>query len=618
MKKNKWVACLGLAVGMLLQPAAAQEGVKQGGQQGRQDGNELYTARCAACHETPVADAAHPPPPRTELATMSPNTIFNALSQGVMRMQAAGFSDADMRAVSEFVTGSPVTAIELAITTNLCASNPPMRDPALSPRWNGWGRDYRNDRAALDAGVTAANVGKLRLKWVYGLPGEDQPRAQPAVADGRLFVGNKAGALYALDAKSGCTYWTYLPRNGIRSAISVGPVVLADGSNGYAVYFVDLRANVYAVNAQTGEELWNTRVETHPGVRGTGSVTFFDGHLYVPAAGVVEETSSSGSNYGCCTFRGSISKVNANTGAVVWKTYMMDEPQPRGLSAEGLQLYGPSGAGIWSAPTIDPGRGLLYTATGNAYGDPAPETSDAVLALDLQSGAIVWVNQFTAGDAFIGGCDNVESPNCPELLGPDFDFSASPILTSTVAGKELLVIPQKSGMAYALDPANKGQLVWEYRVNEGSRSGGFWGMSVADGLAYVSASGYSNPDSGGIHAIDLATGNGVWVTGPQDLLCRPGPGCRATQSAAVTAIPGAVFSGAADGGMRIYSASGGDVLWTFDSNPQFETINGVPAAGGSFDGSGPVVVGGMVYLLSGNCCIVGRPGNALFAFEIAP
>src|SRR5690606_7193504 len=212
----------------------------------------------------------------------------------------------------------------------LCPSNPPLRDPALSPAWNGWGGDQHNARAALNAGITAANVGRLRLKWVYGLPGEDQPRAQPALADGRLFVGNKAGALYAIDAKSGCTYWTYLPRNGIRSALSVGPVLLPDGSKGYAVYFVDLRANVYAVNAQNGEELWTTRVELHPGVRGTGSLTLHDGYLYVPAAGVVEETSSSTPDYGCCTFRGSITKVDANTGTVVWKTYMMDEAQPRG------------------------------------------------------------------------------------------------------------------------------------------------------------------------------------------------------------------------------------------------------------------------------------------------
>lgn len=605
MKKLFSCACLALA--WQLPTALAQ------------DGNDLYSGRCAACHEAPANEAVRAPA-RSLLASQPPETIYRALTQGVMRIQAAGLSNAELQSVAEYIAGRPMSDLGLEMTANLCTDNPPMGNPALAPAWNGWGRDHRNARAALDAGITAGNVGRLRLKWVFGLPGEDQPRAQPAVVSGRLFVGNKAGAVYALDAKTGCSYWSYLPLTGVRSALTVGPVNLPSGGDGYAVYFQDLRGRVYAVNAQDGAELWVTRVEDHPGVRGTGSVTLHDGFLYVPTAGVVEETNSSGPQYPCCTFRGSITKVNAATGEIVWKTYTVDEPQPRGLSTEGVQLYGPAGAGIWNAPTIDPDRGLLYTATGNAYGDPAPVTSDAVIAMDLETGAIVWVNQTTPNDAFISGCprdSDVANPNCPEAVGPDVDFSASPILTATESGRELLVIPQKSGMVWALDPNNSGEIVWQYRAGQPSASGGWWGMSVAEGLAYVGISGYSNPDSGGIHAIDLATGQGVWAAPPADLLCAPGRGCRATQSAAVTAIPGAVFSGSADGGMRVYSAQDGRVLWTFDTNPEFETINGVPAAGGSMDGPGAVVVDGMVYFMSGNCCIVGRPGNALFAFEIA-
>jgi polyvinyl alcohol dehydrogenase (cytochrome) len=583
-----------------------------------QDGAELYNTRCAACHEQVLANADRPPPQRDALAAMSADSIYRAVMEGAMRLQGAGLSNGQMRSVAEYLTGKPVSDVGLVIAENICPVNPPLRNPALSPQWNGWGSDHRNARAALDAGITADNVGRLRLSWVYGLPGEDQPRAQPAVADGRLFVGNKAGALYAVDAKTGCTYWTFQPSSGIRSAISVGPVNLPDGSDGYGVFFIDLRGRAWAVNAQNGEALWSTVIETHPGVRGTGSVTLHEGYLYVPTSGVLEETGSTGADYGCCTFRGSVSKVDANTGAVLWKTYMLDEPQPRGLSATGVQLYGPAGVGIWSAPTIDPDRGLLYVGTGNAYGEPAPVTSDAIVALRMTDGEIVWANQLTPGDAFISGCSTPGNPNCPEAVGPDYDFSASPILTATASGRELLVVPQKSGMAYALDPNKQGELVWEYRVGEGSASGGFWGMSVADGIAYVAVSGYSNQGSGGIHGINLETGQRAWFTGPQDLLCAGGFGCRATQSAAVTAIPGAVFSGAADGGMRVYSARDGRVLWTFDSNPEFESINGVPAKGGSFDGSGPVIVDGMVYFMSGNCCIVGRPGNALFAFELVP
>jgi len=584
-----------------------------------QQGEDIYRARCAACHEVPVTNMERPAPSRAVLETLATGSIYRALTQGVMRIQAAGLNNTELQAVAEYLAGQPLPDPGLVMTGNLCEQNPPMSNPLLHPGWNGWGSDHRNARAALDAGVTAENINRLRLKWVFGLPGEDQPRAQPAVIAGRLFVGSKAGAVYSLDADSGCTYWTYLPQTGVRSAFSVGPVALGPEEQGYAVYFQDLRGSVYAVNARTGEEIWVTRVEDHPGVRGTGSVTLFEGYLYVPTAGVVEETNATGPQYPCCTFRGSITKLDAQTGELVWKTYTMEEARPRGLSNEGVQLYGPAGAGIWNAPTIDPDRGLLYTATGNAYGEPAPETSDAVIAMSLETGEIVWVNQTTPGDAFISGCPRnpqIVNPNCPEEVGPDVDFAASPILTSTSDGRELLVIPQKSGMAYALDPNKNGQTVWAYRVAPGSAAGGWWGMSVAQGMAYVGVGGYSNQGSGGIHGIDLGTGERVWAAPPADLLCEPGFGCRATQSAAVTAIPGAVFSGSADGGMRVYSAVDGDVLWTFDSNPVFETINGVPASGGSFDGPGPVVVDGMVYMLSGNCCIVGRPGNALFAFEL--
>ncbi|MDC0598897.1 PQQ-binding-like beta-propeller repeat protein [Gammaproteobacteria bacterium] len=582
-----------------------------------QDSSALFDARCAVCHLNPE-EGTHTPN-REDMALFTPNSVYAALTDGVMQIQASGLSDDEMRSLAQFITGSSVNDIPLRVTANMCASNPQMGNSALSESWNGWGPDIKNSRfqPASKGGVTAADLPNLRLKWAYGLPGESQPRGQPTVVDGRLFVGNRAGALYSLDAETGCTYWTFLPRSGIRSALSVGAVELPDGSQGYAVYFIDIQANAYAVNAQTGEQLWVTEIDDHAAVRGTGSVTLYDGRLYVPITGVSEENAASNPDYPCCTFRGSISSLDANTGEVLWKTYTVPEPQPRGLSSTGVQLYGPAGVGVWSAPTIDADRGLLYAATGNAYAEPAPETTDAIIALSLETGELQWVNQLTPGDAWIGGCNSAEqNPNCPEEIGPDYDFSASPILTSTPSGRELLVVPQKSGMAYALDPNNQGALVWEYRAGNGSPVGGVWGMSVGDGLAYVAVGGYFQESSGGVHGIDIETGERVWFTPPQDLLCAAGPGCSTTQSAAVTAIPGAVFSGSADGGMRAYSSETGEVLWVFDANRDFETVNEVLANGASFDGSGPIVVGGMVYFLSGNAGFVGRPGNVLLAFSI--
>lgn len=584
-----------------------------------QDGEALFTARCAACHLNPdPKDNAHAPS-KEDMSKFTPNVVYSALTDGLMRLQGAEISDADRRAIATYLTGKQVTDVPLQQTANMCPSNPPLGEPAASPLWNGWGPDVHNDRYAKNGGIAAADLSKLELEWAYGLPGESQARGQPAVVSGRMYVGNRAGALYAVDAVSGCTYWTFLPRAGIRSATSVAPVTLPDGSAGQAVYFIDMLANTYAVNAHSGELLWQTQVETHESVRGTGSVTVHNGRVYVPITGVNEENTASNPDYSCCTFRGSVTSLDAATGDVIWKFYTVDEPKPRGTSANGKPLFGPAGVGIWSAPTIDESRGLVYVATGNAYADPAPPTADAILAITIDKGELVWSKQLTTpADAWIGGCNpNKPNANCPDEVGPDFDFSASPVLTHGKSGRELLVIPQKSGMVYALDPANKGAQVWEYRAGSGSPVGGVWGAAVADGIAFVAVGGYRAAETGGIHGIDVDTGQRLWFTPSQPLLCATGPGCGPTQSAAVTAIPGAVFSGSQDGGMRAYDAKTGAVLWTFDANKDFDTINGVKANGASFDGAGPVVAGGRLYLLSGNSGFVGRPGNVLLAFKLA-
>jgi polyvinyl alcohol dehydrogenase (cytochrome) len=505
----------------------------------------------------------------------------------------------------------------LRVTENLCAIEAPLAD--TSPhRWNGWGASVTNTRfqPAAAGGITSAEVPRLRLKWAYGLPQEQQARGQPAVIGNRLFVGSQAGAVYALDAKSGCTQWQFFPRAGLRSALSVGPHRFANGRTGYAVYFVDSQAHVYALDADSGEQLWMTRVEDHPMVRGTGAVTLHEGTLYVPMTGIGEAMGGANPEYGCCTFRGSMTAVDAATGAVRWKTYTIPESKPRGTSSMGVPLFGPAGVGIWNAPTVDAKRGVIYSGTGPAYAGDEPETTDAVVAFDMKTGAIVWANRITL-DVWLFNCDgqSAANANCPKVNGPDLDFSASPILTTNTAGRDVIVIPQKSGMVYALDPAERGKLLWSYRAGPGSPVGGVWGAAVEGDRMYVAVGGYRNEETGGIHAIDIDTGERLWYTPPEPLLCSPaGAACSQTQSAAVTAVPGAVFSGSADGGMRAYDARDGKILWRFDANRAFETVNGVPGRGGSFDGPGPVVAGGMVYMLSGSAGFVGRPGNVLLAF----
>jgi polyvinyl alcohol dehydrogenase (cytochrome) len=585
--------------------------------QAEPDGPGLFDTRCSACHTGDDLELGTPS--REDMAGFSPNFVFDALAEGVMTLQAQGMTEADQIAVAEFLTDQLVVDQPVVITAGLCTDQTPMADPTTMAGWNGWGPDQTNSRyqAQGAGGLIGADIPNLTLKWAFGLPGETQARAQPTIAGGRLFTGSQGGngAVYALDASTGCTYWTFQPQAGLRSAISVGPL---DDGDGYAVYFVDRQANAYAVNADDGQQIWSTKVEESEAVRGTGAATLHENRLYVPMTGVTEENSASNPDYECCRFRGSITSLDTATGAVVWKTYTVPPSERRGTSTTGVPLWGPAGVGIWSAPTIDAERGLIYAATGNAYADPPQPTADAVIALDIASGRIQWSNQLLPGDTWIGGCgpNSSDNPNCPEVVGPDFDFSASPILATTDGGRDLLVVPQKSGMAYALDPDNEGATVWEYRAGPGSAVGGVWGAAVGEGIVYVAVGGYFRDDTGGIHAIDLETGERVWFTPPEEPLCGGGRGCSGVQSAAVTAIPGGVFSGSADGGMRFYSAADGGIMWTFDANREFETNNGVEAKGGSFDGPGPVVAGGMVYFLSGNGGFVGSDGNVLLAFEV--
>jgi polyvinyl alcohol dehydrogenase (cytochrome) len=201
-------------------------------------------------------------------------------------------------------------------------------------------------------------------------------------------------------------------------------------------------------------------------------------------------------------------------------------------------------------------------------------------------------------------------------VGPDFDFSASPALVTLTDGRDLLVVTQKSGVGYALDPARRGRVIWEYRWGKGSPVGGVWGATTDGKRAYFAVADQLTPAPGGLHAVDLTTGQRVWYMPPQPAVCAAGPGCSSAQSAALTSIPGVVFSGSADGAVRAYASEDGKILWTFDTNRDFTTVNGVKADGGSIDGPGPVVAGGMLYVTAGNAGFVGTAGNVLLAFGL--
>ena len=581
------------------------------------DGSAVYETTCASCHTRPAADSRAPT--LETLKQFAPETIVTALTTGNMFRQGSTLSDAERRAVAGFLAGRPMGTPAPPSTAGRCTSTPPaLTAAALNGGWNGWGSGATNTRyqPAGRGGIPAASVPKLTLKWAFGFAGVTSARAQPAVLGGRLFVGSENGDVYALNAKTGCTYWTFHAQAGIRTALTVGPYKRANGASGFAVYLADGSATAYAVDATTGKEIWSRKVDDHPYAKSTGSPTFHNGRLYVPAAGVGEEGQGGSSSYACCTFRGSVSSLDANTGAVVWKSFTIpEEPKPRGTNKQGVQMWGPAGGGVWGAPTVDARRRAIYIATGNGYAEPAQRTTDAVLALDMDTGKARWVNQPGVTDVWTGGCrpDNPDNPNCPAKLGPDYDFSMSPVLTKRSNGRDLIIVQQKSGIAYAFDPDAQGALVWQYRTSQGSGFGGQWGAAADDKQAYF---GVVPQTPGGMRAVKIDTGEEVWSKPAPEKLCGNGRGCSAAQGAAVTVIPGVVFSVSMDGGVRAHSSGDGTIVWQFDTNREFATVNGVTAKGGAMDGPGAVVADGMLYVSSGYVSLGGRPGNVLLAFGV--
>jgi len=578
-----------------------------------------FEQKCASCHVKP--DAGSRAPSREQLQGRAPEAILAAMTTGGMAPMATGLSEAQMRAIAEYVSGRSFGTAEAghaSLMKNQCAATP-LGNALAGPAWNGWGVDAANTRfqPAAAAGLTAATVPNLALKWAFGFPEGRMAFGQPTVIGGRVYVGSDNGFVYSLDAATGCVYWSYQAKAGVRTAITVAPI--RAGASRFAVFFGDLRANVYAIDAENASLIWTRNADPHPVARITGAPAFHDGRLFVPVSSI-EEAMGGHPNYQCCSFRGSVIAYDASTGEQRWQSFTIAEAAvPIRKTSLGTQLWGPAGAAVWSAPTIDPERRRLYLSTSNGYTYPAVNTTDAVMALDLASGKRLWTRQLTANDAYVIGCGpNAKSETCPQETGPDFAVGTSPILRTLPGGRRILAVGQKSGLAWGLD-ADSGSVVWQHRVGQGTPLGGIeWGGAADDRLVY-----YPNADgllgikaAGGLAAIRLATGEREWWAPPiatcpdQTMKCIP------AQSAAASAIPGVVFSGATDGMIRAYDARDGKVLWSFATARDFETVNGVKARGGSINGPGATIAGGMLYMTSGYGNFGQMAGNVLLAFGV--
>jgi polyvinyl alcohol dehydrogenase (cytochrome) len=490
--------------------------------------------------------------------------------------------------------------------------------------WPTWqGDTYGTRHNAAERQLTPATVGRLKLKWAFAYPEGPSPvKSQPAVVGGTIYFGGPDGLFYALDARTGATKWTFAlasvdPEAGGAFVLD-GPAV-ARGK----VYFGDSRGYVYALDQRTGRLRWARDTETHPAGLHTSSPLYYAGRIYIGA--------SSGENTGdantpCCTFRGHIDALDAETGAQAWRYYTVPEPVQVGTWPSGAARYEPSGAGVWSSPVIDPRTGTLYVGTGQNYTGSAGDF-DSLLALDARNGSVRWKQQVTKADTWRSLCNEPDAEGyCPGLRDGsalDYDIGATPNIFR-VGNRTLVGVGQKSGVYHAFD-ARTGAVAWRRQLSVPLPSGGIsgiqWGSSY-DGRRLYVATYFANP--GTLFALNPADGHVLWQTPNPANGCSWGGAaqhpdvCTLAHTPAVTTSPGLVYEGSNDGKMRVYSARTGAVLWEFDTIRDFAGVNGLTGAGSAISGNGgAVVANGMLYVQSGYYPFYpSEHGNVLLAFGL--
>lgn len=585
---------------------------------------EIYTQICAACHDQGVAGA----PQRILFSYMSPQSIYRALKDGKMQEQGSSLSDAEKVAVAEFLTRKKIGAATDDPEPPMCTGKAAAFDTNEPPPFPNWGLSPGNTRfePTKVAGIDKANVGKLHLKWAVSFPNAAQVRSQPALAGGAVYIGSHNGAVYALDRATGCARWIYQAGSEVRTGIAVTPWKAGDANAKPIVYFGDVLAFVYAVDAKTGKLVWRTRADEHPSATVTGAPTVHDNTVYFPVSGM-EGIRPADPNYECCTARGAVVAYDAATGAVKWKTYTLDTPKPAGTNAKGTKRFSPSGVSVWNSPTIDVKRHQLYVGTGANSSSPSTDTSDAIMAMDLDTGKVKWVFQGTKGDAGNLACLSVDKTSCPTENGPDYDFGAGEMLATLPDGRDIVLAGEKSGDVFGIDP-DTGKLVWHQKPGRGGIIGGVhFSIATNKDTVFVpindafdvmhDGSKYKDPAHPGLYAFDAATGKPVWSKPSDPAWCEGLKGCTIGFSQAITATPDLVFAGNNDGLMRAYDAKTGDVVWKVDTKTPVKTVNGVEKHGGSFGGgAGPVLYKGMLFVSSGYSLAGAFPGNVLLAYDV--
>jgi len=585
-------------------------------------GREVFGKFCASCHLGGVARAAHV----SALRMLPYQSVLRTLNEGIMAEQAREMTPQQREDVAFYLTGGPQPAVAMPPACSKEEAQFDFDQPPFAPFWGITpdNRRFINDETAQ---LSRADLEHLNLKWSFAYPHANRARSQPSFVGGSVLVGSQDGTVYSLNADTGCVRWTFSATAEIRTGLTLtswDPGAAGDKGleNPPMAYFADILAKTYAINVVTGELVWSTKVDDHPNAVTTAQPTLFEGVVYQPVSSL-EVVPATDPNYECCKFRGSLVALDGMTGAVKWKTETITEPlKPTGRNSAGTMNFGPSGAPIWNTPSVDPKRRLLYAGTGENYSSPADGSSDAVMAFSIDTGEVVWRRQTTAGDAWNVACvpQVPDKANCPAEVGPDVDFAAATILISN-GERDILVAGQKSGEVFGINP-DDGAIVWRTRVGRGgAHTGGVhFGMASNGTLVFVPI---ADDDDGvrpidqakpGIYALDAYTGEMEWSQPAVDA-CNGRLNCAPGASSPATVFSDLVIQGYMDGMLRIHDAATGEVLWKFDTDQEFPTINGATAHGGSFSGgSGAIVHNGRIYANSGYGIYNHMPGNVLLVF----
>ena len=600
-------------------------------------GEKLFDDSCASCHDNPAAHA----PTREALSGFSRESILIAMGFGKMQPMAAHLSQREQFLIAIYLSGAGGDH-SAWVAEHSCDSEPEDRDTPFVSNW-GLGDDNKRYVGPELTRINRNNVDQLDLAWALAFPKVTDMRSQPAIIGDTLYFGDKTGKLYAIDRKRGCVLRHTEVLSGIRSAITV----MTSNEGVESLVFADSLASIFAVDPETLEVRWQHSARLFDTSVITGSISYHDNRLFVPVSSY--EVAVSGSpTYACCHSHGGLIALDANSGQRLWEWHATEDASLRGQTSAGIDIFGPSGASVWTTPAIDSKRGRIYFGTGENMTHPATDTSDAIIALDMTSGDLAWKFQATEGDVWNAGCWG-DGPNCPENPGGDFDFGASVIIAKDASGREMLLAGQKSGEVYALNPepsSRQGELLWRQRVSDGTTNGGIhWGMSLSGNTLVAPVADPERDREGytarpGLYALDLASGAVIWEQAvtrgceikPENKMLSGLENTRSTRkisleeqyecsffyglSAAATTTDTLAFSAGLDGVIRAYDIDTGRILWRTESAKAFQGVNGIAGHGGAVDVSGQVIAGDWLYLQSGYSMFGQLPGNVLLAYRL--